>query len=657
MNRLADEKSPYLRHAADQKIDWYPWGAEAFDRARREEKPIFLSSGAAWCHWCHVMAKESFYNDEIAQILNERFVCIKLDRDERPDIDRIFQQAVGAMAGAGGWPLSVFLTPDAKPFYGGAYFPPDDAEGRPGFGSILLRVANIYAANRDDMGGYVAGLLDAMTADRGLPSDYDVSIIADAGLRLAEQMDSINGGFGHAPKFPMTGAYEFMLGRCFFEGPDMVFSLMKTTFAKMAMGGIHDHLQGGFHRYSTDAEWIIPHFEKMADDNARLLICYCNAFAFFNDSFFLETAEGIVRFFTEVLADPDGGFYSSQDADVTPDDEGGFFTWTANALLKCVDRAEFDLLFGHYFHDSGAMGHDPDKHVLFATGPIAETAEKTGASESQAFALINSGRKKLLLARSERVAPFIDKSRYASLNGLILTSLFHTSWILSDPDIAETALSHLNRIMKLRMPDGVLFHSDGVAAMLDDYIFFAEAVMAAYETTGRQIWMDKAVNIMAGCIERLWDKDNGGFFDSEEGVSGIRLKTIEDTPHPSPNAVAVVLLQKLYAQTDNALYKELAEKSLRAFFQKASAIGLYWASYYSALEAMSMTLRLEIYDSPTGDLASACRSVYYPYKTIKFNTDMRGFVVPCLGQACMQPVRTVQELKVLIAGLGYGHTG
>jgi uncharacterized protein len=651
MNRLANEKSPYLRHAADQKIDWYPWCDEAFDRARSEDKPIFLSSGATWCHWCHVMAKESFYDDGIAQILNDRFICIKLDRDERPDIDRIYQQAVGAMVGAGGWPLSVFLTPDAKPFYGGSYFPPEDAGGRTGFRGLLLKVADIYAANKDEIGAYTAGLIDALKADRTMPADYDYSIIEDAGRTFIGQMDHYNGGFGHSPKFPMTGAYDFLLSRCFFDGPDKICSLMQKTFTKMAMGGIYDHLQGGFHRYSTDAEWIIPHFEKMADDNARLLINYSNALALFNEDIYRETAVGIARFLNDVLADPGGGFYASQDADVTPDDEGGYFTWTENALMACMDRPEFDLIFGHYFHKKGATSHDPEKHVLFAARSVAEIARETGASEAQAMALLQSGKKKLLEERAKREAPFIDRTLYTSLNGLVITGLFHASWALNDSGLAGQALKHLDRIMNLRLQNSVLFHANEVVAMLDDYVFLAEASIEAYETTGKQEWLDKAINIIDICIGRLWDRYDGGFFDSEQSVIGIRPKFIEDTPHPSANSIAIRLLQKLYGQTNNEMYREMAEKALRAFYAKTSGIVLHWSSYYSALEMSTRTLNIEIYDEPDSQLAKASRSTYYPYKVIKYNHEMRGYAVLCLGQTCSNLMRTAQELKEFIAGL------
>jgi uncharacterized protein YyaL (SSP411 family) len=651
MNRLANERSPYLRNAADQEIDWYPWCDEAFERARHEDKPIFLSSGATWCHWCHVMAKESFYDKATARVLNEKFICIKLDRDERPDIDRLYQQAVAAMVGGGGWPLSVFLTPEAKPFYGGSYFPPEDAAGRPGFRRVLQGVAELYATKRGAVDEYTSQFLEALKPDRILPINYDPSIVDEVERNLVQQMDADNGGFGFAPKFPMTGAIEFMLNRYFFKGTKLLGSLLIKNYTKMASGGFQDHLLGGFHRYSTDASWTIPHFEKMADDNAGLLDNYINAFVVFHDEVYRETAVGIARFITEILADPEGGFYASQDADVTPDDEGGYFTWTDRELMTILNKDEYTMLSRYFMHGKGAMHHDPERHVLFAAKTIKEVAAEAGIPEARALDLIQSGKTKLLDVRAKREAPFIDTTLYTSLNGMVITALIRASWVLKDTSLAEKALKGLNRIWNLHMLNGQLFHSHGVAAMLDDYVFLAEASVTAYETTGVQSWLDSAMKIMDICKARLWDEKESGFFDSEEAILGIRLKSVEDNPHPSANAVAIRLLQKLYYLTDKTTYKELAEQALKAFYARTAAIGMHWASYYSALDASSRTLKLVIHDKPDSEIAAAARSFYYPYKIIQY-AEASGFVVPCLGQTCMNPLNTAQELEVFLRGLG-----
>jgi uncharacterized protein len=651
MNRLSNERSPYLLKAADQAIDWYPWCDEAFERARHEDKPIFISSGAIWCHWCHVMASESFDDHESAKILNEKFICIKLDRDERPDIDHVYQLAVAAMVGAGGWPLSVFLTPEAKPFYGGSYFPLSDSVGRSGFRSILRKVAEIYVSKKGDVSEYANNLIDALKADITQPTDFDLAITNGAENIIVNQLDILNGGFGHAPKFPMTGAFEFLLSRGFFDNAASTGKLIASALTKIARGGIYDHLQGGFHRYSTDVGWIIPHFEKMADDNARLLTNYINLSSLFPDELFREVSFGVVRFLTEILSDPEGGFYASQDADVTPDDEGGYFTWTDSEFKAFLDKDEYPVLARYFLHGKGSMHHDPDRHVLFINKSIIEVAEEAGIPTEKAITLLHRSKEKLIRERTKRTAPVIDTTLYTSLNSLVITALLNVSMVLQDNTLKEKAFSSLRRIIKLRLLNGNLLHTRGVAAMLDDYIFLTEALVIAYEASSMQSWLDKAIEIMESCIAKLWDEKDGGFFDSETALLGIRLKSIEDTPHPSANSVAIRLLQKLHYLTDKILYKDVAEKALKAFYGKTSGIGLHWASYYSALDASTRTLVLTIHENPDSELAAAARTLYYPYKVIRYSSEGQRGIVPCVEQVCMSRIHTVQELEAFVRKL------
>jgi len=321
MNNLAHEQSAYLRHAANQKIDWQPWSDEAFDKAKQENKPVFLSTGAVWCHWCHVMATESFEDEETARLMNALFISIKLDRDERPDIDRRYQQAVAAMGGGSGWPLSVFLTPDKEPFYGGTYFPPEDRQGRPGFKKVLVAAHDFFRTRNDDMRAYSRRVMEALKPEALQPGTINESMVFDAEQAMVVLADRINGGFGKAPKFPMPGALEFLIRRAALNPGSEAATVARTMLTAMASGGFHDHLGGGFHRYSVDEAWIIPHFEKMADDNAGLLRNYTDGYAVFKDEHFREVALGIIAFTRDVLSDSDGGFYASQDADVTPADE------------------------------------------------------------------------------------------------------------------------------------------------------------------------------------------------------------------------------------------------------------------------------------------------------------------------------------------------
>lgn len=377
MNRLSGEKSAYLRHAAHQKIDWHPWSDEVFEKARRENKPVFLSTGAVWCHWCHVMAKECFEDEEVTRLLNEHFLNIKLDRDERPEIDRRYQKAVIAMGSPGGWPLSVFLTPDRKPFFGGTYFPPDDLYGRPGFKRVLRSVVEFYHTNGIRVYEYSDRVMDFLKTAPMPSGEIGGSLLDQAVRDILSEYDPQNGGFGKMPKFPMPGAMEFLMRRYFFTGNESVGLVVRKTLEAMAKGGFHDQLGGGFHRYSVDEGWIVPHFEKMADDNSWLLRNYVDAYALFGDRYFRDVAKGVTGFFRDVLSDPEGGFYASQDADVTPDDEGGYFTWREKDFRKVLNDDEYRALSLHLLHERGAMHHDPSKKV-----PLYRSRRGRGGEEN-----------------------------------------------------------------------------------------------------------------------------------------------------------------------------------------------------------------------------------------------------------------------------------
>src|SRR4030065_525487 len=408
MNRLSGEKSPDLRHASSQKIDWYPWSDEAFERAKKEDKPIFLSTGAIWCHWCHVMAKECFENEEIVKCLNEHFINIKLDRDERPDIDRRYQLTVSAMGLGGGWPLSVFLTTDKKPFVGATYFPPEDISDRPGFKKVLTVVFEFYTSRKQEISQYADHLLRSLTPKPSQHGELKEHLINEATENILSYLDLQHGGFGAAPKFPMSGAIEFLINRYFFTGNASVGHGIKKTLEAMAKGGLHDQLGGGFHRYSTDEAWIVPHFEKMADDNAWLLRNYIDAYSLFGDMYFREVAEGIIRFLRDVLSDPAGGFYASQDADVTPDDEGGYFTWKDEELRKTLDDEEYKVLSLHFMHERGIMHHDESKKVLFIVHEEKKIADMLKMDTEKVQKIISAAKEKLLLERNRREAPFVD---------------------------------------------------------------------------------------------------------------------------------------------------------------------------------------------------------------------------------------------------------
>ena len=552
MNRLSGEKSPYLRHSAHQKIEWYTWSDEVFERAKKEDKPIFLSTGAIWCHWCHVMAKECFENEEIVEFLNEHFINIKLDRDERPDIDRRYQQAVGAMGFGGGWPLSVFLTPDRKPFFGGTYFPPEDILDRPGFKRVLRAVVDFYKEKRDEISQYSEELMNSLKPKSLLSGEIKESMINEAAANILPIFDPQHGGFGSAPKFPMSGTLEFLINRYFFTRNESLGYAVKKTLEAMAKGGFHDQIGGGFHRYSTDEAWIVPHFEKMADDNAWLLRNYIDAYFLFGDNYFKEVAEGIIHFLRDVLSDPEGGFYASQDADVTPDDEGGYFTWKDEDFRRVLNDEEYKVLSLHFLHERGSMHHHESKKVLFVVREAKEIADMLTRDIHKVQESIISGKDKLLKERNSRKAPFVDDTLYTSLNGMLITAFLKAYRVLKEGYLKDFSLKSLQRIMKRNVIKNELFHTEGIKALLDDYIYFVEALIASYEVTGDSSYLQIADEHMELCIKKFWDSEGGGFFDTEEEIVGLRLKAIEDIPHPSANSLGIILLLKLYYMTDKS---------------------------------------------------------------------------------------------------------
>ncbi|OGW29728.1 MAG: hypothetical protein A2X56_06470 [Nitrospirae bacterium GWC2_57_13] len=643
MNKLANERSAYLRHAANQRIDWYPWSEEAFERAVREDKPVFLSTGAVWCHWCHVMAKESFEDDEVAALLNESFICIKLDRDERPDIDRRYQQAVSAMGAGGGWPLSAFLLPDKRPFFGGTYFPPEDRQGRPGFKKVLKSVSDFYQVKKNDAAEYAGRVMETLRPERLSRGELHESLLDEAARSVMSQYDEQHGGFGTAPKFPMPGALEFLMRRSFLTGNKDRESAVRTTLTAMARGGFHDQLDGGFHRYSVDEGWNIPHFEKMADDNAWLLKLYADAFSLYGDERFGEVARGIITFLRETLSDPEGGFFASQDADITPDDEGGFFTWTDEDLRKTLNETEYPILSFYLLNEKGTMHHDPTKRVLARVMEPEVLAGKLGMTPEAVQQVIERGREKLLRARQQRESPFVDDTIYTCLNGMLIAASFRAYRALGDGAIREFAVRSLERVLRERLLDGVLFHAEGIPAVLDDYVNLIDALVAAFEATAESRYLGSAAELMDACLEKFHDKSDGGFFDTDSEVIGTRLKRIEDVPHPSANSLVIILLLKLSFMTGRDDYFRTAEESLAVFAVPAQEMGIHAGAYFCALDAYFTMVKLTVEANPASPLAFSARLLAGPYTSILYGQD-QGRVIPCVGTACYSPVETPEAL-------------
>lgn len=647
MNRLDGEKSAYLKHSASQKIDWYPWSEKAFEEAMQSDRPVFLSSGAVWCHWCHVMAKECFFDDKISELLNKNFINIKLDRDERPEIDRRYQMAVAAMGQSGGWPLSMFLTPDKVPFFGGTYFPPEDMHGRPGFKKILKAVIDLYRSKKDDINEYTGRLMNALKAPPDSAGEISKTRLDEAVKNILSHFDPHNGGFGSAPKFPMSGAMDFLINRYYFTGDESTGNAVRKTLEAMAGGGFHDQVGGGFHRYSTDEAWRVPHFEKMADDNAWLLRNYLSAYSVFGDEFYREIASGIITFLKEVLSDNEGGFYTSQDADVTPDDEGGYFTWTDEELRSVLTDEEFKVISLYLMHEEGAMQHDHSKKVLFQTMSATATAETSGRPVSEVLDIINRGKEKLLRARDKRETPFIDRTFYTSINGMLISVFLHGFRILNDLKLKDFAIKSLNRILEIRLINNKLYHTENVSALLDDYAYLADALFAAYEVTGNITYVTQAEELMKTCLDKLWDRDGGGFFDTDDHLLGMRIKGIEDMPQPSANSVCIRLLLKLFSATGNNVYRQHAEDALRSFSVKAAELGIHAGHYFSGLDAYHHHLKLTLHAGTESDLSRTAVSLFIPYADIIYDRD-KGYVVPCIEDVCYNPIDNTGALKDFI---------
>ena len=667
LNELAGEASAYLASAAHQPVHWLPWGEEAFARARAEDKPILLDVGAVWCHWCHVMDRESYESPEIAALLNAHFVCIKVDRDERPDVDARHQRAVQALTGQGGWPLTAFLTPEGDVFYGGTYFPPDDRFGRQSFRTVLEKVREIFHAQREKVAGsgrevrdHVAGLLR-----EGVPGELTPALIDRGAESMARLFDFRHGGFGSSPKFPHPAAVDFLLARWWDTRQQWLRDVVEKTLVGMAEGGVYDQLGGGFHRYSVDERWIVPHFEKMAYDNAELLKAYLHAFAALGDPRFAAAANGIVDWTLEVLADPSGGFGASQDADVGLDDDGDYFTWTEAEARAALTDEEWQAARHRWdIHEQGEMQHDPARNVLWIARSEQAIATELRVDESRVRELLASARTKLKAARDARPAPAVDRAIYTSWNAMLAEALLEAAPILGRPDCAQPALGALERLWSsARGADGLLRHRAGLHSppLLDDQVQAASAAIAAYEYTGRAAWLARA-RALADLLPRFADP-RGGFFDSasEQGAGLLRQRAmpIQDAPTPASNAVAALVLLRLGAILEDDAYRAAAERTLAAFAGVAD-IGLFAATWLRGLDALlNGACRIVVVDTTTiRSLVTAAMATYRPRRVLA-HTDtspVPGVPAPvalvCAGTACAAPVRDAASLKSTLETFG-----
>jgi uncharacterized protein len=602
-NSLSQASSAYLRSAMHQPIQWHEWGEEAFASAQRENKPILLDIGAVWCHWCHVMDRESYDNPEIAEIINQRFIAVKVDRDERPDIDSRYQVAVSSISGQGGWPLTAFLTPDGKPFYGGTYFPPDDQYGRPSFKRVLLSIANAYREKNDDVmeqAKMVEAAISQAESFAGKSAAFSPAVIDVIVKSALDMFDARNGGFGNAPKFPHSAAIDLLLDQYTRSGDTKLRDVVVTTLEKMANGGVYDQLAGGFHRYSVDERWVVPHFEKMCYDNSELLKNYVHAYQATGSEFFADVARDIIRWMDEWLSDRDhGGFYASQDADYSMDDDGDYFTWTRQEAQSVLTEQEAQVVTLHYdINEIGEMHHNPAKNVLYIRAPVEEVAQRLNLPPQQIETLLHSAKKKMYAARLQRPTPYVDKTVYSGWNALCVSAYLEAAKVLKLQSAEHFALRSLDRILAeaWNAENGllhVLAYSDAkaerrqIAGVLDDYAFTVVACLDAYEATADLSYFKFASRIAEVMVERFFDPVSGGFFDTAKtasdekvlGVLGTRRKPFQDSPTPAGNSVAAIALLRLHAYTNDAGLRDKAEQTIEVLAGLAAQYGIFAATY------------------------------------------------------------------------------
>ncbi|HJZ62603.1 MAG TPA: thioredoxin domain-containing protein [Miltoncostaeaceae bacterium] len=568
MNRLAQESSLYLRQHGDNPVDWYPWGEEAFSRAKAEDRPILLSVGYSSCHWCHVMAHESFESPEIAQLMNDRFVCVKVDREERPDVDALYMQATLALTGQGGWPMTVFLTPDGRPYYAGTYFPPESRHGMPGFPDVCRHMADAYRSRRDDVEHAAAevGRRLEMAAERtGAEAPLERRIVDDAVTGLAMTFDPVNGGFGGAPKFPPHLALEFLLRRLWARPGDAhAARMVELTLARMAEGGINDQVGGGFHRYSVDAIWLVPHFEKMLYDNALLARVYALAHRLTGRPQWREVAERTLDYLLREMRAPDGGFAAAQDAD-SPGGEGAFFVWTPEQLIEVLTPDEARAVAVRY--GVRPEGNFEGATILHVAAPLELVEQAVGPDASL---LLASARAKLAAARSGRPAPARDAKVIASWNGLAIAAFADAGVILGRPDLVDVARETAAFVLERLTVDGRLMRvwADGAArhlGCLDDHADLAHGLLVLYEATFEPRWLAAARDLARRMVDLFADPEGEGFFYAGSDAEALvaRTRDVEDHPTPGGNSQAAWALLRIAALTGEDDLEERAAGALR----------------------------------------------------------------------------------------------
>ena len=706
-NLLEHSASSYLRSARHQPVRWHPWGDAAFAQAQSEDKPILLDIGAVWCHWCHVMDRESYENPEIAAIINEHFVAVKVDRDERPDVDARYQAAVAAINGQGGWPLTAFLTPDGRPYFGGTYIPPDDRYGRPGFGRVLTTLAQVWRERRDEALETAAGAMAAIEHNEsfsGGGGQLSLELVDKIAASILRQFDPRNGGFGSQPKFPHPGALDLLLHVAVNRGNKPAGVAFATTLEHMARGGVYDQLAGGFHRYSVDERWRVPHFEKMLYDNTELLRNYLHGFQSLGREDFRRIAEEIAAWLLTTMSDREqGGFYASQDADINLDDDGDYFTWTlaeARLALLTANFSPQDVGFALRYLDIGELGdmhHNPARNVLHLNQTMEEFAAETGQGIDDLRQLLDHARRTLLAARTRRPTPFIDRTLYTGWNAMAVSACLEAARILKINSAGDFALLTLDRLLRDAW-DGnqSLFHviaygdalcgaqPDKVPGTLDDYAFTVHACIDAWLAGGEMRYYHAAVKLADAMIALFHDRAASAFFDTAAqpanapplGALAARRKPLQDSPTPAGNPTAASALLRLESLSGRGEYRQIAQQTLASFAGIVEHFGLYAGSYGLALERLLLD-PVQVVVIGSGLLAEALEETalarFAVNKTVMRIAPERlvpagipealaetllhapkpegveAWAIVCRGHTCLPPITDVEALRVALA--------
>ena len=678
-NRLINETSPYLLQHAHNPVDWYPWGPEALERAKAEDKPVLLSVGYSACHWCHVMERESFENPAIAEQMNENFVCIKVDREERPDVDSIYMSAVQVLSGHGGWPMTVFLTPNGEPFYGGTYFPPEDRSGMPGFPRVLEVMADTYKTKRSDVvltTGKLVQQMKALTAGARSVDPLTADVLDQAYRGLSEQFDDKHGGTGMQPKFPQPMIYEFLLRYHLRTGNSRALEIVELTLDKMANGGIYDQIGGGFHRYSTDMFWLVPHFEKMLYDNALLVKLYVHGYQVTGKLLYRRVIEETLDYVLREMTDSDGGYYSAQDAD-SEGVEGKFFVWRPEEIIKLLGERDGKLV-NRYF-GVAPQGNFEGMSILSVVQNREALANESGMTSDEFDEVLERARAVLFEAREARVRPDRDNKTLTSWNGLMMQAFAEAGAVLGRKDYVEIARRNAEFLMQSLQRDGRLLrtYKDGQAklnAYLEDYAFLISGLMSLHEATFEARWLTDAIDLGRSMVDLFWDEGSGVFYDTgrdhEELV--LRPRDTSDNAIPSGSSMAADVLLRLAVITGDLDLEGPALATLRYAREMMTKVPAGSGHYLSALDfylstAKEIVIVGNLGQPDTNALTAQVHRDFIPNRVFiglsdgdealadlplaqsRDRINGRATAYVCENYVCQLPVNTAEELAKQLA--------